>query len=348
MSHHIPCLVMKSGLPAAKVLSNAVDSVDLLGVTNRAISFNVEEIDRRSLYATTPYADTEHFAESKLGMDRRRCREYVKAGKRLLILTILDTAYLEGRIHWSSLKRILTVVTVDTQEAWVKYAEEHTYAEVSSIVKRCKQGQLPHEASDFGTPDPTMEVHFKFSSNDATLWELLRTKLSKGLKEPLRDGDLQREMMIKLHALPDEEGLEEVDPEEPEPAAPRPLPLDERNHEELPKELEQDIRNRDKHECQNCRTHYRLHVHHILPREYGGDNGRSNLILVCIRCHGTIHAGNLIVVGDPERRVTFTDKSGNPLHRSGWDPSRLPIDPATRVAPPHMWQNPTGKPKQTE
>lgn len=49
---------------------------------------------------------------------------------------------------------------------------------------------------------------------------------------------------------------------------------------------------RYEHTCQYCKKIKReidLHVHHIQPKKYGGDNGDNNLLLLCKTCHAKIH-----------------------------------------------------------
>jgi group II intron reverse transcriptase/maturase len=47
---------------------------------------------------------------------------------------------------------------------------------------------------------------------------------------------------------------------------------------------------RDKHTCQHCQqTEIQLQVHHIIPKEQGGDDRLENLITLCTSCHQTIH-----------------------------------------------------------
>jgi len=48
-----------------------------------------------------------------------------------------------------------------------------------------------------------------------------------------------------------------------------------------------------KYQCQACRkrcTKDRLTVHHIIPREFGGDEDDGNLILLCRTCHDEIES----------------------------------------------------------
>ena len=43
--------------------------------------------------------------------------------------------------------------------------------------------------------------------------------------------------------------------------------------------------------CELCRDIRGLEVHHKIPLSIGGDDSLENLIVVCSRCHGTLHNG---------------------------------------------------------
>lgn len=41
--------------------------------------------------------------------------------------------------------------------------------------------------------------------------------------------------------------------------------------------------------CAECGSTIELHIHHIVPKQYGGLDIESNLILLCKECHETLH-----------------------------------------------------------
>ncbi len=53
--------------------------------------------------------------------------------------------------------------------------------------------------------------------------------------------------------------------------------------------------------CANCgitnNTNY-LTIHHILPKSKGGGNERSNLMILCRKCHNEVHSKYLFVSRD--------------------------------------------------
>lgn len=65
-------------------------------------------------------------------------------------------------------------------------------------------------------------------------------------------------------------------------------------------ELRQLILERDGHKCVRCGAAHDLHVHHIHPRYFGGQDQPANLITVCRACHTGYHIDQQIRLG---RRV---------------------------------------------
>ena len=70
------------------------------------------------------------------------------------------------------------------------------------------------------------------------------------------------------------------------------------------------LRARDGHQCANphCRRRLGLHGHHVVFRSKGGPTCLDNLVIVCLRCHGCIHAGILEVYRDEHGRYRWVTK----------------------------------------
>lgn len=47
-------------------------------------------------------------------------------------------------------------------------------------------------------------------------------------------------------------------------------------------------------ECANCGETNDLDIHHIVPLAKGGTNRISNLVMLCLECHGKIHGVNRV------------------------------------------------------
>lgn len=57
-------------------------------------------------------------------------------------------------------------------------------------------------------------------------------------------------------------------------------------------ELKQKVRERDGFKCVVCDEETHLHVHHKVPRKYGGVNHVDNLVTLCSSCHGAIETAD--------------------------------------------------------
>lgn len=67
------------------------------------------------------------------------------------------------------------------------------------------------------------------------------------------------------------------------------------------RQLHRQVLERDGWRCQLCGRRKDLHVHHIKPRSKLGDDCAENMIVLCVRCHRSLH----------ERRKYF--RAGRPL-----------------------------------
>jgi len=72
---------------------------------------------------------------------------------------------------------------------------------------------------------------------------------------------------------------------------------------------------RDGHRCRCCGRRGRLTVHHKEFRSEGGPTRLSNLLSVCLLCHGLIHAGLLRIEGEDVASARFIDARGRALYR---------------------------------
>ncbi len=95
---------------------------------------------------------------------------------------------------------------------------------------------------------------------------------------------------------------------------------------------------REGHMCANphCRRRLGLHVHHIVFRANGGPTALYNLVAVCRRCHGVIHAGLLEVFRDSHGRLKWVARSDGIVLDPGPEEEKLRAMPAPvpEVIPP--------------
>jgi len=56
----------------------------------------------------------------------------------------------------------------------------------------------------------------------------------------------------------------------------------------LSEKKRKEVLKRDKESCQNCGSHSRLEVHHIVPIVVRGSNEKGNLVTLCKKCHNQV------------------------------------------------------------
>jgi 5-methylcytosine-specific restriction endonuclease McrA len=74
-------------------------------------------------------------------------------------------------------------------------------------------------------------------------------------------------------------------------------------------ELKREILERDGWRCQHCGRRERLEIHHLIRRSQSGADCEDNLILLCNRCHHSIHLSSAtgVALGQTEERVDNDD-----------------------------------------
>jgi hypothetical protein len=64
-------------------------------------------------------------------------------------------------------------------------------------------------------------------------------------------------------------------------------------NKEFTESLKVEVKNRDGWRCVICEAETDLHVHHKIPRQYGGVHHKDNLVTLCASCHGAIETADV-------------------------------------------------------
>lgn len=67
------------------------------------------------------------------------------------------------------------------------------------------------------------------------------------------------------------------------------------NDQHFSESLKKEAKDRDGWKCVICKNDTNLHVHHRIPRKYGGINHIDNLVTLCSSCHGAVETANVQV-----------------------------------------------------
>ncbi|MEW6747779.1 MAG: HNH endonuclease signature motif containing protein [Planctomycetota bacterium] len=109
-----------------------------------------------------------------------------------------------------------------------------------------------------------------------------------------------------------------------------------------PKWLRDLVLARDGYRCRCCGCRLDLMIHHIEWLSLGGRTEPGNLVVLCARCHGRVHALLLIVEGKAPHEVRFLDRRGEELTKwkggvgpvlNRLDGARVHLEGAPQTAP---------------
>lgn len=320
--------------------------------SNRRLAFWLTEIKDRQIYKLFGYCDVAHYAEARHGIPRRRTRELVYIGRKLLALPEIDRAFCDQRIGWSKVRLLAQVAVPAHEQAWLERALELTVRDLKREVARSKEGQAPRKPGDRrGLTEARFPLRASFNAMQQTKWDTAKRAYAEETGERVNDAELAEklsdlflgsrpngtlpgrtpapESLYQLVLQEDGEDLL-VDTEELGP-----VPVE--NHECIrcdanggtdkptPSKLRDKVLARDKRRCCCCGNRLSLQVHHMEYRSKGGRTIKKNLISLCTRCHGLIHDDLLVIVGGDATDVIFQNAFGDDLHAPGGyvDPKAL-------------------------
>ncbi len=354
---------MRAGLPVEEVRARLGEAARREETGQRVLAFYLVEMDARRLYQASGHGSTAHYAEVRVGIDRRRTAELLRVGGRLLELREVDRAFCAGRIGWAKVLLLARAATPPHEAAWLERALALDCRELARLVRRSREGGPPRKAGETkGLP----EIRFPVA---ASLGVLAHARLDRGLQKlgdelgravgladlldalvsdflasdaegnvPGRkrvEGSLYRVVLTEENdaggaggalLAESEDGPLPIDESEPGGAGAlgeavrcdaETLVLHGEEHVELdvktPPALRRKVLTRDGARCRSCRSRHGLMVHHLAFRSEGGRTSAENLISLCTRCHGLVHAGLLATEGETAAEARFVDAARGPL-----------------------------------
>jgi len=373
-------LEMRPGLGADEVRRRLARAARHEETGRRVLAFYLVEMDVRKLYQASGHGSTAHYAEARLGLDRRRVAELVRVGAKLLELRELDRAFCEGRLGWAKVLIVARMATPEHEAAWLERALALDARALALLAARSREGGAPRAPGDEkGLPEIRFPVAAAVSSLvyaklehaqrllgaevgrevdvatllDALLDQFLATQADGSVPGRARvDASAYRVHLVETGErgapllVTTEDGLLPVDeggaggagatsealrcdagvrnhyaPGRHAPgrdvAAGGGSGSDDHDHRnrdvKTPARLRRSVLRRDGRRCRSCRSRWSLMVHHVEFRSHGGRTLRENLITLCARCHGLVHAGLLAIEGASADVARFLDAGGRSL-----------------------------------
>jgi hypothetical protein len=173
-------------------------------------AFRIENVTRRKflralaamatsgLHIALGFPTIAGYAERYFGLSRQLTYEYVRVGRALKSLPALDRAFSEGRMAWSVVREVTRVATAETEEEWIRFAREHTFAQLRAEVKDAlkKNRTRPREGS-YGLPNLTVAVRFELTPEEHELVSKAFGKLASELGAKLgEEGQVDRKAAL--------------------------------------------------------------------------------------------------------------------------------------------------------
>ncbi len=339
-------VVLVEGLEADELDRRLGLSIRRGDVEHRAQAFYLCELQERGLCQAFGYPSVTSYAVGRWQMSRRTARELTQVGRRLKELPKIDAAFAEGKLGWSRVRVLCRVATADTEDEWLAAEAGISQEELEQMVRSKRPGDGPPEGK--GLPQAWFELEARLDPVQWQTWENATAKLRAELSCP--DDVTVEDLMVEMARLvlasdvdgrvagrkPVDGSIYKVVVAERDSGATVESetgsePIDARTHETAasdgatPPALRQKVFARDDHRCRHCHSQRGLHAHHVIWRSRGGPTVKDNLITLCARCHGLVHAGLLQVNAAPcaTGGVTFElrDRHG---HRLGL---RLAVGP---------------------
>lgn len=200
----LPEVALVPGLTVAEVHARLAQGLRMQDVGQRILAFYLCDMETRRLHQASGHSSAVHFAEERLGLQRRRAQELIVVGRKLGSLPAIDRAFCEQRIGWSKVRLLARVVEPQHEAAWLERAEWLACRDLALEVKLARPGSAPRAPGDRrGLP----EVRFKVTADVSVLthrkFELAKEKLSAERGRPLGDAeclDLLSELCLGVEA----------------------------------------------------------------------------------------------------------------------------------------------------
>ena len=182
---------LREGLAVDEVHLRLEQGLGLQETGQRILAFYLTEMEARRLHQETGHATTLLYAEDRLELDRRRTRELLSVGKKLLALPRIDDAFCEQRIGWSKLLLLVRIAVPEHEVKWLERALELTCRDLAGEVATTTPGDAPRKP---GERRGLSEPHFVVSARVGVLAhrkiDLAKQMLAAELDRPVSAAEL--------------------------------------------------------------------------------------------------------------------------------------------------------------
>jgi hypothetical protein len=287
-------------------------------------------------------ASLREYLEEVLGYSPRQATERVRVATALEDLPDVADALARGELHWSAVRELTRVATKATERAWLDAARGKNLRQVEQAVAGRTRGDLPTDP-----PDPELVAQtIRFDVRPATLallrqaQQVLEAERGERLDDDGLVAALCNAVLAGSPSSGDDSGRakyqilvtrcdacgagwqEGAGSQQPMDAADlaraecdaQRIGTDRepsRATQDVPPRVVRFVHRRDGGQCcvPGCRASRYLEIHHVIPREAGGDHAPENLTLLCDGHHRAHHEGKLAITGRaPKLTFRWTER----------------------------------------
>ena len=135
----MPAIAYIADQPAAKVHVSLRCSIVAVDEAQQCAVLWFEEVMRRKLFRDRGYSSMNQYAMQELSFSKSRTDNYVRLAKRLGKLPAVRSAVASGKLGYTKAREVVAVATPDTEDQWLKAAEEGTRDDLARKVKKARR-----------------------------------------------------------------------------------------------------------------------------------------------------------------------------------------------------------------
>ena len=315
------------------------------------IAVLLAEMADGALHRTLGYASVEQYAAGRLELTTRMTREFVRIGRAIAELPVLNAALAEGVVDWTKAREVVRVATPATESAWTRRAKMQTARVIEKEVAAARIGDAPPSGESVPALGPARRrLVFECEATDAEavlqalallrartdlspveiddgalLAEMARAVITQG--EVAASGERYRVVLqtcprCEQFSAPDAEVSDTVAAEascDAEVVDMRPGPREGHATRAIPPVLRRKVLHRAGWRCEvpECRNRLWLDVHHTEPWADAKRHDFEKLLVLCSSHHRAVHLGYLAVEARRDGRVAVEHGDGRRVVGSG-------------------------------
>lgn len=263
----------------------------------------LEEIDLKKTFSVLGFESMWRYAVDGLRLTESQASAFLSVMRKSVEVPALKTAIHTGRLSVSQAKRITSVITKTTQDAWIEKAVTLNQRSLEMEVAKENPKTLTREVLRPVSPTRVLVQLGLSVEYEAKLKRYLELQSQKQQKHVTIENVLEAFLDTELPKL--------------EPMLEATHSLRNVKHKSVTPNMKAQVLKRDNTQCtyffngRRCTATRWLQLHHKRPKAMGGDNSVSNLTTLCFHHHEMQHGSfsvmlkrKSLLTGTSERSLT--------------------------------------------